>query len=89
MADWNDAPARQGGAASSTVYTDRCPFLHETDQCRNQFGRDLVANIDPEDPIFHSLFNVQTIFTKFPGIPGVGSGLFDDTESLFTSRHKT
>ncbi|HEV7446084.1 MAG TPA: hypothetical protein VGO18_26145, partial [Steroidobacteraceae bacterium] len=41
------------------------------------------------NPIFHSLFDVQTIFSKIPGIPGVGSGLFDDTESLFTSRHKT
>jgi hypothetical protein len=47
------------------------------------------GRIDPEDPVFHSLFDVQTIFSKIPGIPGVRSGLFDDTQSLFTWRHKT
>jgi hypothetical protein len=51
--------------------------------CRTEFGRDLLASIEPGSPVFHSEFEWQHIFAKIAAIPGVSSEVFDEPASLF------
>lgn len=53
-------------------------------QYRASYGRDLLAGIDPEKPVFYSQFQWQHIFAKLRGVPGVSPAIFDDPSSMFS-----
>lgn len=64
---------------------DLAQLLYHCIQCRTQFGRDLLARIDPEKPVFHSVFEWQNLFQSIAAIPGVSADVFDDPDSQFFS----
>jgi hypothetical protein len=61
-------------------------ILFHAECCRSEYGRDLIAKIDPANPTFYSEFQWQHIFSKVADIPGVSTAIFDDLPALFFAR---
>jgi hypothetical protein len=51
--------------------------------CEQQFGRDLLADVDPAAPHFYSNFDWKAFLERIDGVPGVTGNIFDEPEFLF------
>ena len=52
-------------------------------QCEQQFGRDLLAGVDPAAPHFYSTFDWKAFLALVADIPGVTRDVFDEPGFLF------
>ena len=67
---------------ASPPQTELRRLLNHCAHCYTEFGRDLLADVDPANPRFYSRFEKATLLQHLVGVPGVTAAIFDDPASL-------
>ena len=58
-------------------------ILQSAEFCHSYFGRDLLEDINLQEPRFYSTYNWQSFYEKIKRIPDIRSDIFSDPDTLF------